>query len=71
MDISILFNRSNRHFEFQKRSRLFIRTHNETLSVAAVRVSNPDRSSVGINRRDTAPTPSGSSQIVRGFTDCC
>jgi hypothetical protein len=33
---------SNRRFEFQKRRQLFIRTHNETLSVAAVRVSNPD-----------------------------
>jgi hypothetical protein len=29
--------------------KLFIRAHNETLSVAAMRVSNPDRSPVGIN----------------------
>jgi len=29
---------------------LFIRTHNETLSVAAMRVNNPDRSPVAINR---------------------
>jgi len=28
----------------------FIRTHNETLSVAAMRVNNPDRSPVAINR---------------------
>jgi hypothetical protein len=28
----------------------FIRTHNETLSVAAMRVGNPDRSPVGIDR---------------------
>jgi len=28
---------------------LFIRTHNETLSIAAMRVSNPDRSPLGIN----------------------
>jgi hypothetical protein len=34
----------NRRFEFQKRSQLFIRVHNETLSVAAMCVSNPDRS---------------------------
>jgi hypothetical protein len=27
-------------FEFQKRSQLFIRTHDETLTVAAMRVSN-------------------------------
>jgi len=35
-------------FEFQKRSQLFIRTHNETLSVVAMRVSNPDCSPVRI-----------------------
>ena len=39
---------ANRRFEFQKRSQLFIRTHNETRSVAAVCVSNPDRSPVAI-----------------------
>jgi hypothetical protein len=33
--------------------------HNETLSVVAVRVSNKDRSAVGINRCDAAPTPTG------------
>jgi hypothetical protein len=31
----------NRRFQFQKRRQLFIRTHNETLSVAMC-VSNPD-----------------------------
>jgi hypothetical protein len=40
----------NREFKFQKRRQLFIRVHNETLSVIAVRVSNPDRSPTGINR---------------------
>jgi len=35
-------------FKLQKRSQLFIRSHNETLSVA-VRVSNPGRSPVGIH----------------------
>jgi hypothetical protein len=30
--------------EFQKRSQLFIRSHDEPLSVIAVRVGNPDRS---------------------------
>jgi hypothetical protein len=34
----------------KKGRQLFIRTHNETLSIVAVRVSNPDRSPVGINR---------------------
>jgi hypothetical protein len=38
------FCRTNRRFEFQKGSQLFIRAHNETLSVAAMRVSDPDRS---------------------------
>jgi hypothetical protein len=35
--------------EFQKRSQLIIRMHNETLSVAAMRISNPDRAPLGIN----------------------
>jgi hypothetical protein len=39
----------NWRFKFHKRSQLFIRTHNETLSVAAMRVCNPDGSSLGIN----------------------
>jgi len=30
--------------------RLFIRAHNETLPIVAMRVNNPDRSPVGINR---------------------
>jgi hypothetical protein len=42
--------RANRRFEVQKRSQLFIRTHNETFSVVAMRVHNPDRLPVGINR---------------------
>jgi hypothetical protein len=29
-------------FEFRKSNQLFIRTHNEPLPVAAIRVSNPD-----------------------------
>jgi hypothetical protein len=40
----------NRGFHFQKRSHLFIRLHNEALAIAAMRVSNPDRSSLAINR---------------------
>ena len=38
----------NSRFQFQKRRQLFVRVHNETLSVA-MRVHNPDRSLVGIN----------------------
>ena len=39
-----------RRFKFQKRSQLFISVHDETLSVLAMRVCDPDRSPVGINR---------------------
>jgi hypothetical protein len=42
--------RANRRFQFQKRSQLFIRTRNETLALAAMRVCNPECSPVGINR---------------------
>jgi hypothetical protein len=34
-------------FKFHKRSQLFIRVHDETLSFAAMRVCNPDRLPVG------------------------
>jgi hypothetical protein len=40
----------NPRFEFQKRRQPFIRTHNETLSVAAMRVSNEERSPARIHR---------------------
>jgi hypothetical protein len=36
-------------FKFKKRSQLLIRSHNEPLSVVAVRVCNPDRSPFGIH----------------------
>ena len=39
----------NRRFKFQKRSQLFIRVHNETLSVVPMRVSNPDCSPVRVD----------------------
>jgi hypothetical protein len=42
--------RTNRRFEFHKRRQLFFRPCNETLSVVAVRINNPDCSPVGINR---------------------
>jgi len=41
---------ANRRFQFQKGRQLFIRTHNETFSVAAMCVCNPDCSPVE-NRR--------------------
>jgi hypothetical protein len=42
-----------RRLQFPKRSQLFIRTHNETLSVA-MRVHNPDRSTFVI-QAETQP----------------
>jgi hypothetical protein len=59
-----MFLSQNRRFEFQKRCQLFIRTHNEALTVAAMRVNNPDRSPVAVDGCDTAPTPSGFAEIV-------
>ena len=35
--------------KFQKRGQLFLRSHDETLPVIAMRISNPDRSPVGIH----------------------
>ena len=43
---------SNRRFQSNKRGQLFIRAHNETLSVGAMWVCNPDCSPVRINRPD-------------------
>jgi hypothetical protein len=39
---------AHRRFEFNKRRQLFIGVHNETLSVAAMRIGNDESSSVGI-----------------------
>jgi len=39
----------NRRFDFQKRRQLLIGPQNETLSIVAMRISNPDCSPVGIN----------------------
>jgi hypothetical protein len=41
--------RLNCRFQFHERRQLFIRVHNETLSVVAMRVCNPNRSRFGIN----------------------
>jgi len=38
--------------------------HNETLSVEAMRVCSEDFSPVGIDSRDTAPTPTSFAEIV-------
>jgi hypothetical protein len=54
----------HRRFQFHQRGQLFIRTHNETLSVTAMRVSNEDRSPFGIHGGDAAPTPTGFAELV-------
>jgi hypothetical protein len=55
-------------FLFQKRAELFVGMHDKTPSLAAMCVSNPDRSPVGINRRDATPTPTGFAEVVsNGF----
>jgi hypothetical protein len=40
---------TNRGFQFNKRRQLFIRTHNETLSVATMCIGNPNRSPARID----------------------
>jgi len=55
---------ANHRFEFKKSRQLFIRTHNKALSVAAMRVSNEDRSPFGIHGGDAAPTPTGFAELV-------
>ena len=39
----------NRRFKLDKRSQYFIRTHNETLCVAAMCISNPDCAPIRIH----------------------
>ena len=56
--------RANCRFEFEKRSQLFSATSDKPLAVVAVCGNNEDRLSVGINRCDAAPTPTGFAEIV-------
>jgi TolB-like protein/Flp pilus assembly protein TadD len=55
---------SSRRFKFKKGCQSFVCMHNETLSIVAMCVNNPDRSPVGIDSCNTAPTPSGFAEIV-------
>jgi len=55
-------------FELEKRRQLFLRAHNKTLSVAAVRINNPDRSPVEVHGCNAAPTPTGFAEIVSGVS---
>ena len=58
---------AHRRFKFQKRRQLFICMHNETLSVVAVCVCNPDRSS--FKYRKLRPSPSSNSLCLRLSSD--
>ena len=51
-------------FEFQKSGQLFLRSHNETLSVVSMCVCNPDRSPIGIHCCNAAPASTGFAGIV-------
>jgi len=44
MRLSDCSSRADRRFKLDNRSQRFIGAHNETISVTAMRVSNPDRS---------------------------
>ena len=50
--------------KFEKHSQFFVGSDDESLSVVALCISNEDRLSVGINRCDAAPTPTGFAEIV-------
>jgi len=58
------FGHANRRLQLNKRGQLFIRTHNETLSVAAMRICNPDCLPLGIYGGNTAPTPTAFAEVV-------
>src|SRR4030095_7410820 len=49
----------DRRYQFNKRRQFLISTHDETLSVVAMCVSNPDCSPLRIQISHAAPTPSG------------
>src|SRR6266516_2003111 len=55
---------ADRRFEFDKHSQLLIRTHKETLAVAAMRVTNPDCTPA------TKPTGAAALLIVQDCFRC-
>jgi hypothetical protein len=50
-------------FQVPQTGHLFICTHNETFSVAAMCVSNPDRSAFAIHGGHAVPTPTGFAEL--------
>src|SRR5260370_41343649 len=57
------FCRTNRRFEFQKRGQLFIRSHNETLSIG-LRDNHEDGSPLCVHAYETAQIPTCFLEIV-------
>jgi hypothetical protein len=58
-------------FKLEKRRQYFVRGNDKPLSIAAMRVSNEDRSPFDIHGIDTAPTPTGFARIVSDdFLQC-
>jgi hypothetical protein len=68
--------RANHGFKFNKRGQFFIRSHNETFFVVAMRVCYPDRSTVAVDGSHTAqlhpvalkdmPVPMGTGRPAQG-----
>jgi hypothetical protein len=53
--------------KFKKHSQPFIATNDKSFPVVAVGVSNENGSTVGINRGDAAPSPTGLAELVRNY----
>jgi hypothetical protein len=62
---------ATQRFQFEKHPQFFIRMDNEALSVVPVYVNNPDPSPLAIYRRNTNPTPSSFTKIVRDDFHAC
>jgi hypothetical protein len=54
----------------RKRGQLFIRTHNETFSVAVMRVNDPDRSPFKIQHLGNSPSFITDSALMRLASSC-
>ena len=50
--------------KFRKQGQPFVATNDKPLTVVAVCVSNEDGSTVGINRCNTAPGPTGLTELI-------
>jgi len=60
---------ANRGFKFEKRRQLFIRAYNEPLSIAAMRVGNPDGSPLGIEASCVSGKASATSVVQPAWSN--